>query len=95
MKKLNVGVIGAGRIGKVHAETIAFRIPEAAVVAIADPNLEAAKALAIRCGGGCARALGGGVFCGAAGWAGRTLLCEGTPFVRINKAAERGEEILL
>jgi myo-inositol 2-dehydrogenase/D-chiro-inositol 1-dehydrogenase len=51
VKKLNVGVIGAGRIGKVHAETIAFRIPEAAVVAIADPNLATAQALAARCGG--------------------------------------------
>lgn len=50
MKKLNVGVIGAGRIGKVHAETIAFRVPEAAVVTIADPNLQAAQDLAARCG---------------------------------------------
>jgi myo-inositol 2-dehydrogenase/D-chiro-inositol 1-dehydrogenase len=48
--KVNLGVIGAGRIGKVHAETIAFRIPEAALAAVADPNLDAARELAERCG---------------------------------------------
>ncbi len=29
MDKVNIGIIGAGRIGKVHAETLAFRLPEA------------------------------------------------------------------
>lgn len=48
--KLNVGIIGAGRIGKVHAETLAFRLPEANAVVIADVNPEAAKAVAARCG---------------------------------------------
>jgi myo-inositol 2-dehydrogenase/D-chiro-inositol 1-dehydrogenase len=48
-KKLNVGLIGAGRIGKVHAETIAFRIPEATLAAIADTDAEAARAVARRC----------------------------------------------
>ena len=38
-KRLNVGIIGAGRIGKVHAETLAFRVPGAAPVAIADIEL--------------------------------------------------------
>lgn len=47
---LHVGIIGAGRIGRVHAETIAFRIPEARTVAIADVNRKAAEALACRCG---------------------------------------------
>ena len=47
---VKLGVIGAGRIGKVHAETIAFRIPEAALAAVADPNLDAARDLAARCG---------------------------------------------
>jgi myo-inositol 2-dehydrogenase/D-chiro-inositol 1-dehydrogenase len=42
-------MIGAGRIGKVHAETIAFRIPEAALAAIADIDAEAAHAVARRC----------------------------------------------
>ena len=50
VKKLNVGIIGAGRIGKVHAETIAFRLPEAAPVAIADLNRKAAEQVAARCG---------------------------------------------
>jgi len=37
--KINVGIIGAGRIGKVHASNIVYFIPEAKVVAIADANL--------------------------------------------------------
>ncbi|HUA93297.1 MAG TPA: inositol 2-dehydrogenase [Terracidiphilus sp.] len=48
-KKLHFGIIGAGRIGRVHAETLAFRLPEAEIVAITDVNCEAAKALADRC----------------------------------------------
>jgi len=48
-KKLKVGVIGAGRIGKVHAETVAFRIPEAELRAVVDVNAEAARSLAQRC----------------------------------------------
>lgn len=47
--KLHIGIIGAGRIGKVHAETLAFRMPEANIVAITDINREAAQALATRC----------------------------------------------
>jgi myo-inositol 2-dehydrogenase/D-chiro-inositol 1-dehydrogenase len=42
-------MIGAGRIGRVHAETLAFRLPEAEIVAITDVNDEAARALAARC----------------------------------------------
>ncbi|HOW66156.1 MAG TPA: inositol 2-dehydrogenase [Candidatus Paceibacterota bacterium] len=48
--QLNVGIIGAGRIGKVHAETIAFRVPEARAISIADVNREAAETVAARCG---------------------------------------------
>jgi myo-inositol 2-dehydrogenase/D-chiro-inositol 1-dehydrogenase len=48
-KKLHFGIIGAGRIGRVHAETLAFRLPEAETVAITDVNREAAQALAARC----------------------------------------------
>ncbi len=40
---LNIGIIGAGRIGKVHAATLAYRIPSARVLAIADTNLAAAQ----------------------------------------------------
>ena len=48
--KLNIGIIGAGRIGKVHAETVAFRLPEARLTAITDINHEAACQVAARCG---------------------------------------------
>lgn len=43
---LNVGVIGAGRIGKVHTETLTHRIPAARVLTIADVNLAAAQQVA-------------------------------------------------
>ena len=36
---INVGIIGAGRIGKVHAESIVTKVKAACVVAIADPFL--------------------------------------------------------
>ncbi len=48
MKKLRIGVIGAGRIGKVHTETIVQRIPEAEVVSIVDVNKSEAENLATR-----------------------------------------------
>lgn len=35
-KKIKIGLIGAGRIGRVHAENIRFNVPEAEVVAVAD-----------------------------------------------------------
>ena len=43
---LNVGIIGAGRIGKVHAATVAYRTPGARLLAVADVNLAAAQDLA-------------------------------------------------
>jgi myo-inositol 2-dehydrogenase/D-chiro-inositol 1-dehydrogenase len=49
-KKLNIGILGAGRIGKVHAETIAFRVPEATLLMIGDVNRSAAEEVAARCG---------------------------------------------
>ena len=45
---LRFGVIGAGRIGKIHAENLATRIPDVEVAAIADVNLAAAQELAAR-----------------------------------------------
>ena len=48
--KLNIGIIGAGRIGKVHAETLAFRVPEARALAITDLDRSAAEQAASRCG---------------------------------------------
>ena len=49
-KKVNVGIIGAGRIGKFHAETLSYRVPEAQVVAIADIFEDAAQKCAQACG---------------------------------------------
>ncbi len=49
-ERLNVGIIGAGRIGRVHAESLAFRMPEARILAIADVSREAAQSVADRCG---------------------------------------------
>jgi myo-inositol 2-dehydrogenase/D-chiro-inositol 1-dehydrogenase len=40
---INVAIIGAGRIGKIHAENCAFRLPNTRVTAIADVNLTAAQ----------------------------------------------------
>ena len=45
-KTINVGVIGAGRIGRVHAENLAYRIPGVKLVAVADVMVDAAKKLA-------------------------------------------------
>jgi myo-inositol 2-dehydrogenase / D-chiro-inositol 1-dehydrogenase len=42
-QKVNVGIIGAGRIGKFHAETLSYRVPEANIVAIADIFEDVAK----------------------------------------------------
>ena len=41
--KVNVGIIGAGRIGKLHAEHLAYHVPDANIIAIADIFLEAAE----------------------------------------------------
>lgn len=45
-KKLRVGVIGAGRIGKLHAHNLATRVRNVELVAISDVYEPAAKALA-------------------------------------------------
>lgn len=49
---VRVGVIGAGRIGRVHAENIAFRVPGAELMVVADPDAEAATACAAACRAG-------------------------------------------
>jgi myo-inositol 2-dehydrogenase/D-chiro-inositol 1-dehydrogenase len=43
---LNVGVIGCGRIGRIHAENLATRIPGARLTAVADVAANAAKEVA-------------------------------------------------
>jgi myo-inositol 2-dehydrogenase/D-chiro-inositol 1-dehydrogenase len=45
---LHFGVIGAGRIGKIHAENLVTRIPGVEVAAIADVDLKSAQDLASR-----------------------------------------------
>lgn len=46
MTSLNVGVIGVGRIGRLHAEHLHSRIPGARLVAIADVDVEAVRSCA-------------------------------------------------
>jgi myo-inositol 2-dehydrogenase / D-chiro-inositol 1-dehydrogenase len=47
--RLTIGVIGAGRIGRLHAEHLAYRIPAANPLAIADVVEAAAQECAARC----------------------------------------------
>jgi myo-inositol 2-dehydrogenase/D-chiro-inositol 1-dehydrogenase len=47
---LNIGIIGAGRIGRAHAGNLAYRIPEANLVAISDIFVEVAEKLAAELG---------------------------------------------
>ena len=46
MKDIKIGLIGAGRIGKLHAENLTRHIPNAKLVALADPELKLAKTVA-------------------------------------------------
>jgi predicted dehydrogenase len=46
MARLGVGVIGVGTIGRRHAENLAWRIPAARLVAVADARPEVARAVA-------------------------------------------------
>ena len=46
MKKLKIGIVGAGRIGNVHCKSITYSIPEAEVVMVTDVIGAAAEKLA-------------------------------------------------
>jgi scyllo-inositol 2-dehydrogenase (NAD+) len=46
MSKLGVGVAGVGEMGARHAENLASLVPKASLVAVADTNLERARAVA-------------------------------------------------
>jgi myo-inositol 2-dehydrogenase/D-chiro-inositol 1-dehydrogenase len=46
MKKLKLGVIGTGRIGKVHIATLVQSVPQAEVIAVADVNISGATEVA-------------------------------------------------
>ncbi len=50
VKTVNVGLIGAGRIGSFHGESLAKRIVDAELVAVADPAPSAAAKLADKLG---------------------------------------------
>ncbi|KTD75141.1 myo-inositol-2-dehydrogenase [Legionella waltersii] len=39
-KRCRIGILGAGRIGKIHAENVKYHIPNCELVALADPNLD-------------------------------------------------------
>jgi myo-inositol 2-dehydrogenase/D-chiro-inositol 1-dehydrogenase len=43
---LNLGVIGTGRIGRLHAENLAYRVPQANLLVVADVALESAQQVA-------------------------------------------------
>ncbi len=45
-----VGIVGAGQIARLHAQNIAARVPRLRPVAVADPALDAATALAAELG---------------------------------------------
>lgn len=40
MEKIKLGIIGFGRIGKIHYENISYRFPDVDVIAIADPLIK-------------------------------------------------------
>lgn len=48
-RRVRIALIGAGRIGRSHARTLAFQTPGAELSVIADVNEEAAKAAATEC----------------------------------------------
>jgi len=45
-KRLNVGLVGLGRMGRVYANDLAFRVPNARLAAVADQRADAAAAMA-------------------------------------------------
>ena len=42
-RQVNVGLVGVGRIGRLHAEHLAYRIPQARLLAVSDVVVEAAQ----------------------------------------------------
>jgi myo-inositol 2-dehydrogenase/D-chiro-inositol 1-dehydrogenase len=49
-QRTTFGLIGAGRIGKLHAQNLAYRLPDARLMAIADISKESAERAARSCG---------------------------------------------
>ncbi len=50
MKQLNIGIIGAGRIGKVHMQSITYNVPKARVLGITDVFKDGLQELAEKYG---------------------------------------------
>ncbi|MBQ7118128.1 MAG: Gfo/Idh/MocA family oxidoreductase, partial [Clostridia bacterium] len=50
MKQLNIGIIGAGRIGKVHMQSITYNVPTAKVLGITDVFKDGLQELADKYG---------------------------------------------
>jgi myo-inositol 2-dehydrogenase/D-chiro-inositol 1-dehydrogenase len=48
--RLHIGLIGAGRIGRLHAENVARSLPDVRLSAVADPRLACAERVAAECG---------------------------------------------
>ena len=46
MEKVNIGVIGVGRIGRLHAGNLKYQIPGTKVLAVADIFEESAREVA-------------------------------------------------
>jgi myo-inositol 2-dehydrogenase/D-chiro-inositol 1-dehydrogenase len=49
-EKIQIGLVGTGRIGRVHTETLMRRVPGAALMAVTDVNHESAQACAAEYG---------------------------------------------
>jgi myo-inositol 2-dehydrogenase/D-chiro-inositol 1-dehydrogenase len=49
VSQVNVGLIGTGRIGNLHARNLAFRVPGANLAAVADIRAQAAEECAVDC----------------------------------------------
>src|SRR5580658_6899260 len=49
MTRLRVGVVGVGHLGKEHARILSG-MPDITLVGVADPNMNQAEAVALRCG---------------------------------------------
>src|SRR5512139_1153923 len=48
-RKVNIAVVGTGRMGSVHVRNLAHQIPEAKLVAVCDLRLDVAQAIADEC----------------------------------------------
>jgi myo-inositol 2-dehydrogenase / D-chiro-inositol 1-dehydrogenase len=50
MDRINVGIIGTGRIGRLHAENLMYRLPRADLLAVSDIYVKAAEEVAAKLG---------------------------------------------